>query len=96
MERCLDISPVALEPEVTQHALASAVTYNFLDRILHKQQLRAADETTRPLADYRKEALSRMHRNFYGFDSGYHVARYHFVYGLPHAWTPQHLAVHRP
>jgi putative two-component system hydrogenase maturation factor HypX/HoxX len=36
-----------------------------------------------------------MHRNFYGFDPSYHVARYHFVHKLPHAWTPRHLAVHR-
>ncbi len=36
-----------------------------------------------------------MHRNFYGFDPSYHVARHHFVHKLPHAWTPRHLAVHR-
>jgi putative two-component system protein, hydrogenase maturation factor HypX/HoxX len=36
-----------------------------------------------------------MHRNFYGFDPSYHVARYHFVHKLAHAWTPRHLAVHR-
>lgn len=46
-------------------------------------------------ADYRKEELSRMHRNFYGFDPSYHVARYHFVHKLAHAWTPRHLAIHR-
>ena len=33
-----------------------------------------------------------MHRNFYGFDPSYHVARHHFVHKLPHAWTPRHLA----
>jgi len=36
-----------------------------------------------------------MHRNFYGFDPSYHVARYHFVHKLPHAFTPRHLALHR-
>jgi len=36
-----------------------------------------------------------MHRNFYGFDPSYHVARHHFVYRKPHAWTPRHLAPHR-
>jgi hypothetical protein len=36
-----------------------------------------------------------MHRNFYGFDPSYHVARHHFVHRKPHAWTPRHLAPHR-
>ena len=43
----------------------------------------------------REQELARMHRNFYGFDPSYHVARHHFVHKLPHAWTPRHLAVHR-
>ena len=61
----------------------------------HKRQARDIDEAWRPLAAYREQELSRMHRNFYGFDPSYHVARYHFVHKLPHAWTPRHLAVHR-
>jgi putative two-component system hydrogenase maturation factor HypX/HoxX len=93
---CLDISPVAREPEVTKQALTSTVTYNLTDRILQRQQVRADDEATRPVADYRKEGLSRMHCNFYGFDPSYHVARYHIVCQLFHTWTPRHLAVHRP
>ena len=96
LDRCLDTSPAGLERDVIPDALALALTYNLPERILQKQQVRAADEATRPLADYRKEELTRMHRNFYGFDPSYHVARYHFVHKLPHAWTPRHLAVHRP
>ena len=96
IDDCMDTGTAALETKVIPHALALALTYNLPDRILQKQQIRAVDETTRPLADYRKEELSRMHRNFYGFDPSYHVARYHFVHKLPHAWTPRHLAVHRP
>ncbi len=96
VDRCLDTVPAALERDVIPDALAMALTYNLPERILQKQQIRAADEATRPLADYRKEELSRMYRNFYGFDPSYHVARYHFVHKLPHAWTPRHLAVHRP
>lgn len=96
LDRCLDTAPAALERDVIPDALALALTYNLPERILQKQQTRATDEATRPLADYRKEELSRMHRNFYGFDPSYHVARYHFVHKLPHAWTPRHLAVHRP
>jgi putative two-component system hydrogenase maturation factor HypX/HoxX len=36
-----------------------------------------------------------MRRNFYGFDSSYHVARSYFVRKTPPSWTPRHLAVHR-
>jgi putative two-component system hydrogenase maturation factor HypX/HoxX len=36
-----------------------------------------------------------MRRNFYGFDSSYHVARSYFVQKTPHSWTPRHLALHR-
>jgi putative two-component system protein, hydrogenase maturation factor HypX/HoxX len=36
-----------------------------------------------------------MRRNFYGFDPGYHVARFHFVSKSPASWTPRHLARHR-
>jgi putative two-component system hydrogenase maturation factor HypX/HoxX len=60
-----------------------------------KQAQRAADEAARPLAAYRQDELQRMHRNFYGFDPSYHVARHHFVHRKPHAWTPRHLALHR-
>jgi putative two-component system hydrogenase maturation factor HypX/HoxX len=49
----------------------------------------------KPLAAYRADELARMHRNFYGFDPSYHVARHHFVHRKPHAWTPRHLALHR-
>ncbi len=34
-----------------------------------------------------------MRRNFYGFDSSYHVARSNFVQRVPHSWTPRHLAL---
>ena len=60
-----------------------------------EQARRAADEAHCPLARYREQELARMHRNFYGFDPSYHVARHHFVHKLPHAWTPRHLAIHR-
>jgi putative two-component system hydrogenase maturation factor HypX/HoxX len=75
--------------------LALAQSHNLPQRLAQKLASRAADEARRPLADYRRDELSRMHRNFYGFDPSYHVARYHFVHKLPHAWTPRHLAVHR-
>lgn len=64
-------------------------------RIDAKRRRRAQDEAAKPLAQYRREELERMRRNFYGFDSSYHVARSYFVRKTPHSWTPRHLAVHR-
>lgn len=75
-------------------ALASACDHG--ERIAAKQRQRADDEARQPLAAYREQELQQMHRNFYGFDPSYHVARHHFVTRKPHAWTPRHLAVHRP
>ncbi|HSV71450.1 MAG TPA: enoyl-CoA hydratase-related protein [Methylibium sp.] len=76
-------------------AAARAAAHNVEERIAAKQARRAEDEARKPLAAYRTEELQRMHRNFYGFDPSYHVARHHFVYRKPQAWTPRHLAVHR-
>jgi putative two-component system hydrogenase maturation factor HypX/HoxX len=95
VDRCFDLPAPAFEPAAITHALALAASHNVGDRIAQKQRLRAADEAARPLIAYRQDELSRMHRNFYGFDPSYHVARYHFVHKLPHAWTPRHLATHR-
>ena len=78
-----------------QRALALAAAPDLAQRVAHKAAQRTLDEAHRPLADYRAQELARMHRNFYGFDLSYHVARHHFVHKQPHAWTPRHLAVHR-
>jgi len=95
IDRCFDGVAAAFEAQVLVQAQALASAYNLPERLLRKQEQRARDEAARPLADYRQEELSRMHRNFYGFDPSYHVARYHFVHKLAHAWTPRHLALHR-
>ena len=60
-----------------------------------KRKRRQRDEAERPLAAYRADELARMRRNFYGFDSSYHVARSYFVHKTPPSWTPRHLALHR-
>lgn len=60
-----------------------------------KRERRARDEAEKPLAAWRAEELEHMKLNFYGFDPSYHVARYHFVHRVAHAWTPLHLARHR-
>jgi len=81
--------------QVQERALALAAAHNLAHSLAQKQAQRDQDEAHKPLATYRTEELQRMHRNFYGFDPSYHVARHHFVYRKPHAWTPRHLAVHR-
>ncbi|HJV86655.1 MAG TPA: enoyl-CoA hydratase-related protein [Noviherbaspirillum sp.] len=81
--------------EVKHRAQALANAADYPERLAAKRERRAADEAAKPLAAYREEELARMRRNFYGFDPSYHVARYHFVHKLPHAWTPRHLALHR-
>jgi putative two-component system hydrogenase maturation factor HypX/HoxX len=60
-----------------------------------KLKRRQRHEAERPLAAYRADELERMRRNFYGFDSSYHVARSYFVHKTLHSWTPRHLALHR-
>jgi putative two-component system hydrogenase maturation factor HypX/HoxX len=83
------------EPLLMQRAAALAAADDWAEQVLAKQRRRADDEAARPLAAYRDDELARMRRNFYGFDPSYHVARHHFVYRKPHAWTPRHLALHR-
>jgi len=64
-------------------------------RLSDKKSQRERDELAKPLADYRAEELRRMHRNFYGFDPSYHVARYNFVHKVPKSRTPVTIAHHR-
>jgi putative two-component system hydrogenase maturation factor HypX/HoxX len=72
-----------------------AASPQFEAALAAKTARRAADERLRPLEDYRREELERMHMNFYGFDPSYHIARSRFVHRRPSAWTPLHLARHR-
>jgi putative two-component system hydrogenase maturation factor HypX/HoxX len=95
IDRCVDAQAQAFEDGAVADALRLAASHNLPQRVADKQARRAADEARRPLADHREEELSGMHRNFYGFDPSYHVARHHFVHKTPAAWTPRHLAVHR-
>jgi putative two-component system hydrogenase maturation factor HypX/HoxX len=81
--------------EVRQRACALARDADLPALLQAKRQLRDADETSKPLARYRDEELTRMRRNFFGFDPSYHIARSNFVRRVPASWTPRHLAVHR-
>lgn len=81
--------------QVRSRAAALAASAE-LPALLHaKRQQREADEARKPLAAYREEELQCMHRNFYGFDPSYHIARSNFVRRIAPSWTPRHLAIHR-
>jgi putative two-component system hydrogenase maturation factor HypX/HoxX len=95
IDHCDTEGRAGFEQRCLRRALGLAAAYNLPQRLATKRATRARDEASRPLAHYREQELARMHRNFYGFDPSYHVARHHFVHKLPHAWTPRHLAVHR-
>ena len=79
--------------EQIAEGLAASPDYPALLR--EKVAKRERDERGKPLDAYRAEELQHMKLNFYGFDPSYHVARYNFVYKIPHAWTPLYLARHR-
>lgn len=79
--------------EQIAEGLAASPDYPALLR--EKVARRERDEREKPLDAYRAEELQQMKLNFYGFDPSYHVARYNFVYKIPHAWTPLYLARHR-
>jgi putative two-component system hydrogenase maturation factor HypX/HoxX len=95
LDACFGLGAQDFGEQVLERALALAAAHNLAQSLAAKQAQREQDEAHKPLANYRAEELQRMHRNFYGFDPSYHVARHHFVYRKPHAWTPRHLAVHR-
>ena len=95
LDACFASNAVEFGPMVLERALALASAHNLAQSLQTKQAQRIADENRKPLAAYREEELQRMNRNFYGFDPSYHVARHHFVYRKPLAWTPRHLAIHR-
>jgi putative two-component system hydrogenase maturation factor HypX/HoxX len=79
--------------EQLAEGLAASPDYSAL--LQQKVERRERDEREKPLDIYRAEELQHMKLNFYGFDPSYHVARYNFVYKIPHAWTPLYLARHR-
>jgi putative two-component system hydrogenase maturation factor HypX/HoxX len=95
IDACFGADVPAFAAEVKAQAHALAARPDLAQRIEDKRAARARDEAVKPLEAHRQEELARMKLNFYGFDPSYHVARYHFVHRVPHAWTPLHLARHR-
>lgn len=74
---------------------AEKLAFNFDRMLAAKMARRHADEREKPLSDYREEELEKMRRNFFGFDTSYHVARYNFVHKISKSRTPVTLAKHR-
>jgi putative two-component system hydrogenase maturation factor HypX/HoxX len=95
IDDCFGTAPAAFLAMALERAHALAAAPDFADQLAAKRRRRTEDEAAKPLETYRAEELARMQLNFFGFDSSYHVARYHFVYKLPKARTPSYLAPHR-
>jgi len=88
-------SRAAFADMVMARAGALTVGPDLTRRLAEKARLRAADEAEKPLALYRAEELEHMRRNFYGFDSSYHMARSNFVRKVAKSRTPVTIARHR-
>jgi putative two-component system hydrogenase maturation factor HypX/HoxX len=94
-DACLPGNVTAFRQATQVKALNMTLALNIKAQIATKNEARIQDETQKPLSAYRAEEMVHMHRNFFGFDPSYHVARHHFVAKSPASWTPRHLALHR-
>jgi putative two-component system hydrogenase maturation factor HypX/HoxX len=94
-DRIIDAKRGEFVREVSMLARRLAASADLSDRISSKRRQREADEAVKPLSVYRAEELQRMHRNFYGFDPSYHIARYNFVHKIAKSRTPLTIARHR-
>lgn len=92
VDRVLPGLAEAYEAALVEEAERLAAHPDYEAMCAAKQARRREDEASRPLESYRAAELARMRRNFYGFDPSYHVARYNFVYRIPHSRTPSFLA----
>jgi putative two-component system hydrogenase maturation factor HypX/HoxX len=95
VDTVLEGDPARFLAAAIERAQQLAADLGWAAQVQAKAAARARDEAARPLARYREEELAQMRRNFYGFDSSYHVARSYFVRKTLPSWTPRHLARHR-
>jgi len=95
VDECFGADMESFRNEVKKRAQDLSAMPDHQERIAAKIEIRHRDEASQPLAQYRELELAGMQRNFYGFDPGYHYARYQFVHKAPHSWTPRHLCRHR-
>lgn len=94
-DACFGGSPKSFEDEVAGRALALANAEDLEDQLAQKRACRHSDEQRKPLSEYREEELAKMRRNFFGFDTSYHIARFNFVHKVCKSRTPVTLARHR-
>ncbi|WP_149181517.1 enoyl-CoA hydratase-related protein [Streptomyces sp. TRM49041] len=89
VDRLVTSAPQGFAPEVARMAgdLASG---GKLRQLIHdKGEAREKDEAERPLTEYRREELARMHRTFFDPESSYHALRTAFVRKAPPQATRQ-------
>jgi putative two-component system hydrogenase maturation factor HypX/HoxX len=95
IDHVFDAAAAGFSDAVKQRSTGLAQAPDFAACLASRNARRVADEQQRPLQNYRDRELERMHRNFFGFDPSYHVARYNFVHKVPRSRTPLTLACHR-
>jgi putative two-component system hydrogenase maturation factor HypX/HoxX len=83
VDRLVPAAPGEFPAEVARRAAELARAPELGRRITAKQRTRARDEAVRPLAEYRRAELARMHRTFFDPQAPYHALRSAFVRKLP-------------
>ena len=88
-------TPAEFRGKLADKVLSLINSVEFQKFIEDKRKERTSSEWLSLIERCKKEELENMRLNFYGFDTSYHIARYYFVYRLPHFRTPPYLGIHR-
>lgn len=91
-ERVLQATPEELGDEVMRLAAELAASPDLAARLEKKQAQRAADESAKPLQQYRDEELTYMRRNFFDPSEPHAALRSAFVRKEKAQHTPAHVA----
>ncbi|MGY5116674.1 hydrogenase maturation protein [Streptomyces sp. 900105755] len=83
VDRLLPVPAQGFTAEVERLATELAATPDLGRRIAAKAAARRVHEEARPLAEYRKDELARMHALFFDPDAAYHTLRSDFVRKVP-------------
>ncbi|MGY4922281.1 hydrogenase maturation protein [Streptomyces sp. 900105755] len=83
VDRLLPVPAHGFTAEVERLATELAATPDLGRRIAAKAAARRVHEEARPLAEYRKDELARMHALFFDPDAAYHTLRSDFVRKVP-------------
>jgi putative two-component system protein, hydrogenase maturation factor HypX/HoxX len=89
IDDCFEDDIAGFKRTVHQKATTIASDSNFKQLLVAKINTRRAEESVKPLADYRREELDHMWDNFFGSSRAYHVARFQFVYKISCKMPPQ-------